>query len=1440
MSTSTFLGNSDGLVTGLCPAPPPPPPPPPVPGQVPAMRINTVEAPTIKRPQIASNDAYEPPAAIQNAMLTKDKKPFTYTPGMGGKLDLSQIRSPRMARRVAKNANDEGIEGPPKSALEPKPTPAPNTGANLFVQPQVAIPVFPTNIPIQPPINRTPPTPPANKTPPTLPANKTPPITPEKQAEPIKVVTKVDTKATPNAATTTQPSSPESPSTPTQVTLTKAPTPWLQNKNKPQEELPEWAKRSSVNKQSSSPESPTSPPVYASVQQTQPQQQPVQWQQTQQKQQPIQQRPQQQHQQPQQFNQQQQKRPYSSPPLTQQTSPQANLQERVIPIRIEDRPSVFDVKHESGHHQFKQPTPHHQQRWGGPVQNQFQNQVQSPQPQPSSGGTFIIPMMVEGSERKPVGGPVSNTSYPQPIVRNNTPNIENQTVKVIPQRGPVQIQQPDSGPVQSRSFRVLQKITDTDSNDVDTEQVRKLQLSDDDRILMNKFKEQVDNESSLHNEEDPRYRGAAIPSRAFRFLQTMTDSGDAAVMNTAPRAQSAINKKQNRNSKTFEETQANLPPSEQQVPEPKKYMGSAIPSRSFRILQAMTAPESVATQENRQADYTCQTENNVPGNQQGGLYLPPCPPPFWSPDNGWWGYYPLPYPAVANESFPYHSDNTAYVYFPIYNQNYPGYYDSVNAAKNGYPSVYASYVVPVSPPTNNCNLNYEQVGNGVAVPKIDPQLNIPDNETHEGAISKDTDDLRGPPQWDEKHVSRSPSSNSKDSDCTTAMNITDEEEIPEVMVVSEPDANQSDRSEKACTNGSLNVSVPNYTYIDTSDSSDTSDSQSDNESIVESTKSSSDNNANDTSSDSDDSDSYLAYSTGLNPHGRFDDNKNPMNCPDKECNTHVQEVESRNNTDCDSDDGQLEGHLEETGTNAFPHKLSVIYEDVERPDSVSPRPPEGITPFEATDDPPDEADTTTVSVSLPLRFKFSVSENNEDVTTVIVGDSMIKPERPCKDEGRSSKTQEHKNHTDKINEVSANFLVNNDTSADFTVKRDSSESKRRAKSNMNERTNGNKVEKNDDPVVPHVNFTLRKIPTRFNRINCEETVETEFTIKPKKASLKKEEDRSNKERKERVNNTNNDEEPSNKEDNPSYIEETNRETHDFNRNILKPEVIVSECNWTEDPSKETINSQSTNLDIEQNEVRTEDNSNVPDSHKNEEDVEEKGKEVKHLLSVQNSREETDDEDSGVTSDMSRMISEVDTDSECTSSRNIRKYQRTQTHSRLFRLLNDDSILPEGTEKSNDTPCRRKYLSLPLNNTFNYDENYCSNYSSGITSPEYSPVCEQSWRRLHDTENSRVPDQNGHGHPLTRQERVSCKEDPYYQAWKTSKTPINSDHSDVMPSLAFKVLESRRPLWSYRVNVLCPRIKSTKSVPQVLRTNNATDNPLPSNPSPYVNLKSDHC
>lgn len=72
-------------------------------------------------------------------MMTKDKKPFTYTPGG---LDLSEIRSPRMARRITRNAN-----APDSSVPQPRPSPLANQplppSAMAAMQPQIAIPVFP-------------------------------------------------------------------------------------------------------------------------------------------------------------------------------------------------------------------------------------------------------------------------------------------------------------------------------------------------------------------------------------------------------------------------------------------------------------------------------------------------------------------------------------------------------------------------------------------------------------------------------------------------------------------------------------------------------------------------------------------------------------------------------------------------------------------------------------------------------------------------------------------------------------------------------------------------------------------------------------------------------------------------------------------------------------------------------------------------------------------------------------------------------------------------------------------------------------------------------------------------------------------------------------------------------------------------------------------------
>lgn len=71
---------------------------------------------------------HEPPACIQNAMMTKDKKPFTYTPGG---LDLSQIRTPSMARRLARQKSWEDHEQqqyaqqPTNGAYHPQGGPAP-------------------------------------------------------------------------------------------------------------------------------------------------------------------------------------------------------------------------------------------------------------------------------------------------------------------------------------------------------------------------------------------------------------------------------------------------------------------------------------------------------------------------------------------------------------------------------------------------------------------------------------------------------------------------------------------------------------------------------------------------------------------------------------------------------------------------------------------------------------------------------------------------------------------------------------------------------------------------------------------------------------------------------------------------------------------------------------------------------------------------------------------------------------------------------------------------------------------------------------------------------------------------------------------------------------------------------------------------------------------
>lgn len=958
----------------------------------------------------------------------------------------------------------------------------------------------------------------------------------------------------------------------------------------------------------------------------------------------------------------------------------------------------------------------------------------------------------------------------------------------------------------------------------------------------------------------------------------------------------------------------------------------------------------VATQENRQADYTRRTENNLPGNQQG-VFLPPSPVPFWYPE-GWWGYYPAvqysaPYSEPAGEankhSFPPYAypDGNVYVgydvpFYPLYDQNladlarvkvtrlerpssagrdglvYPGqdrngHHQRSYVDANGHddhdhrlPATDSSFA-----PEDKCIMRSDPIDNesGDAV--------LPEEINHLDAQSSGA---HGPKYHQRADVGENDDDVDR-NDIVTAMNIVGEESrVPDNRDNNAAPVSTEPTLEKTF---GLHINVPNYTYVDTSDSSDDSSddsndssSASDNEQLSDSRRKVINRNddttsSNNNSSSDSDSDSYVAYSTGLNPHekperetsrrasaGFPEDNHAD---PRPECSTsaenrdramddptngdksrfrndrcrHSEDFDSRGTFERDITAGYSENHHPDgrstdlvgfstdkrnssdresdaeqaTIDDSVPGQLNITDDDMERQESENPC-HEGRSNvngqeeavFEATDDPPDDSEATMVSVSLPLRFKFFVSENNEDVTTVIVGDSKIRTERPHDAKiGRSVENDEVND-----DDVSVDFHVGNDTSVDFTIKRHASSDDAHA---MIRGDTGDKTDSNVEVTIPQVNFTLRKDLTKSYGTSCKESTETKSTTTTTEhdkmssagsASSDDDDDNDNDDDDHVVS------EPATpardhlaKDEN--YVDVVDSVRDNFELRIS----AVPESPWTRDDLEKTP--QVRVVDTSGDNKAGENNGKITcDKEKEhrylEPEVKQTTSETKRLLSVQDSREDTDeDEDSGVTSDLSRMISEVDTDSECTSSaKNSKKYQRTQTHSRLFRLLNDDSI-QESSDRKADPASRKEYLSLPLNtntNTvFNYDDSYCSNYSSGLTSPEYSPIHESSWRRFHDAS---FVSSNGLPNARSYSEYTTCpqsaeqvapppahKDDPYFHTWKNSRPAGLHDGHEVVPSLAHKILDSRMPSWAYKVNVLCPRIKSTKSVPRALTRNGQT-------------------
>ncbi|XP_058818912.1 uncharacterized protein LOC131681863 [Topomyia yanbarensis] len=345
-------------------------------------------------------------------------------------------------------------------------------------------------------------------------------------------------------------------------------------------------------------------------------------------------------------------------------------------------------------YQHQPPTPQQQQHM---IQQQQRMQQQTPTQQ--QGGVRIIPISVEstdnGAGSTTVRGPLSHT----PAIIQSDPRSSNNS----------QSWNGNAIPNQSRSFRVLQQITDT-MQDADTQskpstpgaeqqqqrqpgsvetpdsQLRRMQLSNEDKAMLNRVKSQVDGETYLHNEEDPRYRGAAIPSKAFRYLQNITDGGqppNSSSSGPVSRTNQMFVQNRGNFSESEDETaQQYIPPSEQKVEEPKKYTGSAIPSRSFKILQAMTQSDAPADT----------NSSDTEGNQN-------------LPCSGEIRYSPYPYPPQ-----PYYCCNPNWHFYDPNNPQYyphpplpppppihaPGYYYPPPSPHSHYDrgAYYAGYISP--------------------------------------------------------------------------------------------------------------------------------------------------------------------------------------------------------------------------------------------------------------------------------------------------------------------------------------------------------------------------------------------------------------------------------------------------------------------------------------------------------------------------------------------------------------------------------------------------------------------------------------------------------------------------------------------------------------------------------------------------------------------------
>ncbi|XP_024082432.1 uncharacterized protein LOC106663977 isoform X2 [Cimex lectularius] len=1217
MRQSSQIAASNGS-TGFSAGGPPPPPPPPVQGSIPPVRIAS---------EIGPKKHYEPPAAIQNAMMTKDKKPFTYTPGG---LDLAQIRSPRMAKRISRNAHMEDSctpqlqQRPPGAPTQPLPP-----SALAAMQPQIAIPVFPPGGGFSN-------TPSHGQSSPSLPPPPPMPVSPEHSGFPPPPPLPAFNTNSDDAPDFPPPPPPlQNPGTPGTPSFTGA-----MNFPPPPPPLPE-ANTSYQNTQAnygqngSGPKNGNrSPPSYLNDIQNRPALRSVG---------PANQyRPP-----PSDFVAEipchAPLRPTNQPPKSSfdPNNTQASIQVQlkpvspkpvpvsncgppyipVQPVYIQPKPAevLFDNKqqpaYEPSHHtvvipvQNTKPTPlqmptnqqpptppkqmpptpgsatkspapwmtsRQQSKESPPPWAIRQNQVESPQPQnlsqqqPTGSVTRVIPIQIEGREPQP-------TSQPQPTYQPQQPSHQQYQSPVYQQQSP--------SPVYQQVPNFQQQGAPMTQEQVKT-RIIPIQIEGAESPRNYSSQQSVPNQNSPHSDN---------------LQRTTSVDGSRQLQSQNSWSQGTSN---------------------------------PIQSRSFRVLQKITGSDEEATGPFQNPGAETFLVNRVfppqatapVGADNNMCWDPNTPPPYYPNPNYW--YYPPKNPEEQQKFWEHYNAMCAYM-------------AQMNAAAIRY-SPYPMYpYVPTYPS---------------------------DSEEYSGYSSSDEMSYYG--HMFKKQAELQAAAQKQYYDAQLAAQ--NQQQLPTPQNVQSAEQNSKD---------------------DNNRESDNSPEQNEN---------------------SDESDTDTEVEEECKPIALQSIKSVPN------LNVYISQ-----SPDSSSEESDLEELEEEESDSELPHQLSVIFEESEHSSDAESfkkhaikkeidESDAGSSPSTLNNN--EEDDDSPVVVRLPLQFKISRSENDEEVTTVIVGNSEV-----------NANSEEKEGNSDNLI-ITEIIKENSDPDVTATINLNLLKRKSMQKDVSEVTMTGSEKSDSESPTdfwrdIHDKETDIAKSP---NTVNETQSLISEDDSKHEESDYHWEDDSSStsiqtvkKGLSESENFSGSEVEvPSNVEENEN-AEDEEAETCDEEKH--ETETLLPKSN---DSSNETSSSEEETDNSDEDSSDSSSDNEESDVEK-EKSTEEKAEpcqnseiQTKCKLEKLTSLEESEEDDSGVTSDISRHISETDTgsDAECTSElRKMTRYQRAATHSRLFKLLQDECGVEQENVDHEPLAMKRERLTLPLN-TQNIGEQESLSSSSGINSP----------------------------------------------------------------------------------------------------------------------------